>query len=130
MVLPLIGVGAIPDLYFGWWEELDVAGKGGNRDGRHLDCTSRAPRLRRAEVRFDAGKADELLTDIDLTLPEVHSLQFKASDLGSTQAAASSQVDDRTVALWQGGGQRMHLLGCWDVVTVAWDARQLHSGAR
>src|SRR5262245_15645231 len=87
MVFPRVGVGAIPELYFGWREELDVTGEGGNRDGGHFDCTSRAPRFRRTEVRFDAGNADELLTDINLALPEVHSLQFKAGDLGSAQTA-------------------------------------------
>src|SRR5215813_4175627 len=130
MVPLLARVGPIPDLCFRWWVLLDVMGQCSDRDRRHFDCTSRAPSLWRTEVGFDTGNADELLTDIDLTLPEVHSLQFKAGDLRSAETAASGQVGDRRVALWQGGGQRVYLLGCWDVVTVARNAGQLHSRAR
>src|SRR5215468_5083788 len=92
MVPLLARVGPIPDLYFRWWVLLDVMGQCSDRDRRHFDCASRALSLWRTEVGFDTGNADELLTDIDLTLPEVHSLQFKAGDLRHAETAASGQA--------------------------------------
>ena len=109
MVLAPVWIGTVPDLDFYGRVQLDVPCKGRHCHRRYLDGACRGFRLGRAEVRFLAGDAHELLSDINLGVGEVESVDLQAGDFRAAQAAPSGDIDNGRVPFRQSCGQLVDL---------------------